>query len=124
MRHLNKFNTISEYTTAEPTLSIPNLSLILENNSIGSVGDYNMVAVEYLQSDGNSWIDTNIPYDSTKLTYKIKCKFSMPSYVSSYDAIFGAYTSENDKCLRIIRGANDSKMWLYYFQNKLNMYNL
>ena len=69
---------------------------------------------EYLQSDGNAYIDTSIPYDSTKSTYKVETKFSQPANVGSYDAIFGAYTDENSKTLRIIRGNNNSVMWSYY----------
>lgn len=69
---------------------------------------------EYLQSSGTQYINTEIPYDSTKSTYKIECKFSQPSNVGSYDAIFGAYTDENSKTLRIIRGNNNSIMWSYY----------
>lgn len=72
------------------------------------------ILCEYLQADGNSWINTLIPYDSTKDTYRIECKFSQPSNVSSYDAIFGAYNDENSKCLRIIRGNSNSILWVYY----------
>lgn len=69
---------------------------------------------EYLQSTGTQYINTGIPYDSTKSTYKIECKFSQPSNVGQYDAIFGAYTGESYKCLRIIRGNSNSVMWTYY----------
>lgn len=67
-----------------------------------------------LQADGNSWINTLIPYDSTKTSYTIKCKFSQPANVGSYDAVFGAYTGENYKTLRIIRGNSNSLIWGYY----------
>lgn len=67
-----------------------------------------------LQSDGNCWINTKIPYDSTKDTYTVKCKFSQPSNVGQYDAVFGAYTDESHKVLRIIRGNNDSTTWAYF----------
>ena len=72
------------------------------------------IKYEYLQSDGAAYINTGIPYNSTKSTYKIECKFSMPATVGSYDAIFGAYTAEANKCLRIIRGNGNSTMWTYY----------
>lgn len=74
----------------------------------------NLEEYEYLQSTGTQYINTGIPYDSTKSTYKIECKFSQPSNVGQYDAIFGAYTGESYKCLRIIRGNSNSVMWTYY----------
>ena len=67
-----------------------------------------------LQADGSSWINTQIPYDSTKTTYVVKCKFSQPSNTGQYDAVFGAYTGESYKCFRIIRGNDNSIMWSYY----------
>ena len=60
MRHLNKFNTISEYTTAEPTLSIPNLSLIMEDNTVRTVGDDKIVFIEYLSGNLGTYIKTNL----------------------------------------------------------------
>lgn len=69
---------------------------------------------ESIQGDGSSWINTLVPYNSSKNTYKIKCKFSQPTYQYNYDPIFSAYTDENHKCLRIIRGANNNKMWVQY----------
>jgi hypothetical protein len=69
---------------------------------------------ESIQGDGSSWINTLVPYDSSKNTYKIKCKFSQPAYQYNYDPVFAAYADDNHKCLRIIRGANDSKMWVQY----------
>lgn len=67
-----------------------------------------------IQGDGNSTIYTLIPYDSTKSTYKIKCKFSQPANVSSWDSVFAAYTDENSKTIRIIRGNSNNLMYMYY----------
>lgn len=67
-----------------------------------------------IQGDGNSTIYTSIPYDSTKNTYKIKCKFSQPTNVGSWDSVFAAYTDENSKTIRIIRGNSNNLMYMYY----------
>ena len=83
-------------------------------NSDGYILPINAKRIEYLQSDGTAYINTGIPYDSTKSTYRIECKFNQPATVGSYDAIFGAYTAEANKCLRIIRLNNNSIMGLYY----------
>ena len=69
---------------------------------------------EWLQSDGRSYINTGIPYDSTKETYRIECKFSQPTNVGQWDAIFGAYTNESYKTLRIIRLNSDNELGCYY----------
>lgn len=67
-----------------------------------------------IQGDGNSTIYTSIPYDSTKSTYKIKCKFSQPANVANWDSVFAAYTDENSKTIRIIRGNSNNLMYMYY----------
>jgi hypothetical protein len=38
----------------------------------------------------------------------------MPSYSGSYDGVFGAYTAETNKCIRIIRGNSNNALWVYY----------
>jgi hypothetical protein len=67
-----------------------------------------------LQGDGKSWINTLIPYDSTKTTYKIQCKFSQPANIGQYDAVFGAYRSESHKTLRILRLDSNARMAVFY----------
>lgn len=69
---------------------------------------------EYLQSDGNAYIDTGIVYDSTKTTYRIECEFNQPTNVGGYDAVFGAYKNESSKCLRIVRLNSDNSLGIYY----------
>lgn len=108
-----------EEGTNDTGISLSNESVY---NSDGYILPISAKRLEYIQSDGNAYINTGIPYDSTKSTYRIECKFSQPSNVGNYDAIFGAYTGESNKCIRIIRLNSNSKMSFYY-NNQANTSN-
>lgn len=66
--------------------------------------------VEYLESTGTQYININYPYDSTNTTYKVNCMFQMTTVNSPYQAVYGAYTSEQHNSFRLLRFNNDSSL--------------
>ena len=66
--------------------------------------------VEYLESTGTQYININYPYDSTNTTYKVNCMFQMTTVNSPYQAVYGAYTSEQHNSFRLLRSNNDSSL--------------
>lgn len=66
--------------------------------------------VEYLESTGTQYINTNYAYNSTNNTYKVQCKFQMTTAIYAYQAVYGAYTDENSNAFRLLRANNNTSL--------------
>lgn len=69
--------------------------------------------LDYIEGTGNQYINTRYTYDSTNLTYKIESGWEMTSLNTTYQGPYGAYTNEQSKCFRIIRGGSNTIFWSY-----------
>lgn len=60
MRHLRKFDLMTEYTNLylPSTHPIPTMSLIEDSHKLMFESDEDMVPIEYLESTGAQWINT------------------------------------------------------------------
>lgn len=86
-------------------------------DQIQTGGWYYTAEVQWIKSDGNSYIDTGITYDST-----VKVEAKMKTVDRTAGTLFGLYF--NDGTTRrwsLSTGGNDGKIW-YYLNNITNKY--
>lgn len=80
--------------------------------------------LDYVQTNGSSYIATHWTYYSTAGQYvNIRCKFQLVEQTANYQAIYGAYNAETSDSFRLITSTTSSNSLLFNSKSRANSTN-